>query len=82
MLNEIFLHYIMDYTEKRELHRLIINEVAKYVKQHIESMEDNYLNEDDLFFDRQQQLMSPFDPDGMRYSGSGGGKRNKFYEEM
>ena len=54
MLNEIFLYYIMDYTEKQQLYRLIINEVAKYVKQYIESMEDNYLNEDDLFFDRQQ----------------------------
>ena len=36
-----------------------------------------------MFFDRQQQLMSPFDPDGIRYSGGGGtGHRNKFYEEM
>ena len=43
---------------------------------------DDHLNEDDLFFDRQQQLMSPFDPDGMRYSGGGGTRHNKFYEEM
>ena len=70
--------------ERRELYKKIINEAAKFVKYQINMMSesDDYLNEDDLFFDRQQQLMSPFDPDGMRYSGGGGTRRNKFYEEM
>ena len=48
----------------------------------MEMDEPDVLNEDDLFFDRQQQLMSPFDPEGTRYSGGGSGRRNKFYEEM
>ena len=76
----------MNYFERRELYKQIINEAAKFVKHQINMMSesDDHLNEDDLFFDRKQQLMSPFDPEGMRYSGGGGGstRRNKFYEEM
>jgi len=76
----------MNYFERRELYKQIINEAAKFVKHQINTMSesDDHLNEDDLFFDRKQQLMSPFDPEGMRYSGGGGGstRRNKFYEEM
>lgn len=69
--------------ERGELYKKIINETAKFVKYQINMMSesDEHLNEDDLFFDRKQQLMSPFDPDGMRYSG-GGTRRNKFYEGM
>ena len=70
---------------KRNLYTEIMNEVAKVVKKEIDSLDEDYqINEDDLFFDRKQRLMSPFDPDGMRYFGLGGGgsRRNKFYEEM
>lgn len=76
-------------TDYKKLYEDMILDIAKIVKGTIEEVygedEDEVLNEDDLFFDRQQSLMSPFDPEGMRYSGSGGGKstrRNKFYEEM
>ena len=72
----------MNYFEKRELYKKVINETAKIVKHQIEMIHDGRLNEDDLFFDRKQQLMSPFDPEGMRYSGGGSARHNKFYEEM
>ena len=69
---------------KRNLYTEIMNEVAKVVKYEIDSLDEDYqINEDDLFFDRKQSLMSPFDPDGMRHFGAGGGsRRNKFYQEM
>ena len=79
---------------KKQQYQNIMNRLSQLVIRRIEESENastesiiedvtRCLNEDDLFFDRQQQLMSPFEPDGIRYSGGGGtGHRNKFYEEM
>lgn len=64
----------MTYDEKKSLYETIMHDMARIVKTHI-----NSINEDDLFFDRHQMLMSPFDSQG---SAGGLGRRNKFYEEL
>lgn len=72
----------IDVNLEREVNSIIRKHIDEYM--HRNNDDDMFLNEADLFFDRNVQLMSPFDPDGSRYSwGSGSSVRgSKFYEEL
>ena len=58
----------IDVNLEREVDSIIRKHIDEYMQL---NNDDMFLNEADLFFDRNVQLMSPFDPDGSRYSWGG-----------
>ena len=60
----------------------LVEDIEQIIKKHINEYYQNkyniedfdMINEADLFFDTFNSKMSPFDPDGNRFSGGGGNK--------